>query len=243
MHLFAVAMALLLGGVQPSQEEALFPEVPAIVEFVDVRGNRRVRRDAILYNIQTREGGILNRAVIARDIRALYALEYFERITVEEEPGEEGVIITFVFEEKPLIRQLDYVGNSTVTDSDILERFRERNVGLSIEQPYDPARIRRAQNVILDLLAEHGRQNATVEIDNYEIPPNSVGVDFVIDEGPQIKVEDIEVVGNEIFSEGEIKNQMELIKEVGPITSIMDKDLLPSVEDERRPDAHRIVLS
>jgi len=225
MHLFAAALALLLGGVQSPQEEALTPAVPQIVEFVDVRGNRRVRRDAILYNVQTREGTILNPAVIARDIRALYALEYFDRITVEQEPGEEGVIVTFIFEEKPIIRQLDYEGISAITESDILERFRDRNVGLSIEQPYDPARIRRAQNVILDLLAEHGRQNASVELDVYEVPPNSVGVAFIVDEGSEIKVEKIEIDGNEIFSDGEVKGRMELIKETGPITGFTNKDL------------------
>ena len=225
MHLFAAALALLLGGVEPQQEEALTPEVPSIVEFVDVRGNRRVRREAILYNIQTREGTLLNQSVVARDIRQLYAMERFDRITVEAEPGEEGVIVTFIFEEKPIVRQIDYEGMSAITESDILEQFRNRNVGLSIEQPYDPARVRRAQNVILDLLAENGRQNATVEIDVYEIPPNTVGVAFIIDEGPQIKVEKIEIEGNEIFSDGEIKGRMELIKEAGPITSFTDKDL------------------
>jgi outer membrane protein insertion porin family len=225
MHFFAAALALLVGGVQAPQEEALVPDVPLIVEFVEVRGNRRVRRDAILYNIQTRAGTILNPSVIARDIRQLYGLEYFSSVGAEQEPGENGVIVTFVFEEKPIIRALDYEGLSAISQSDILDRFRERNVGLSIEQPYDPARIRRAQNVILDLLAENGRQSAAVEIDEYEIPPNAIGIAFVIDEGPQVKVEKIEIRGNEIFSDGEIKGRMELIKEAGPITSFTDKDL------------------
>jgi outer membrane protein insertion porin family len=225
MQLLAVALALLLNGVEPPQAQVPDPEIPQIIEFVDLRNNRRVRSDTIRYNLQTREGSILNPSTIARDIRQLYALQYFDSIRVEEEQGDNGVIVTFFFEEKPFIRAIDYEGISSITESDILERLRDQNVGLNVEQPYDPAKIRRAETVILDLLAEHGRQNATVEVDEYEIPPTSVGVAFIVDEGAQIKVEEITIEGNEIYSDSDLKGQMELIKEAGPITSFGDKDL------------------
>ncbi len=226
MHLFAVALALLLNSAALPQEiETAESAVPPIIEAIDIRGNLRVPSEAIRYNLQSRPGSLLNPAVVARDIRALYSLEYFDDIRVEREDGGEGVILIVNVEEKPYIRQIDYEGMSSITESDILERFRDRNVGLSIEQPYDPARIRRARNIILDMLAEQGRQNATVEVDEYEIPPRNVGIAFVIDEGPKIKVESIEIEGNEAFSDGDIKGAMELIKETGPITAFQSRDL------------------
>ena len=48
---------------------------------------------------------------------------------------------------------------------------------------YDPARVERARDVIVDLLDERGRQNASVEVEVYDIPPRAVGVTFHIDEG------------------------------------------------------------
>ena len=88
-----------------------------------------------------------------------------------------------VGQEMPVIRRIGYEGQRFVTVTDILERFRERNVGLSVEQAYDPARVERARDVIVDLLDERGRQNASVEVEVYDIPPRAVGVTFHIDEG------------------------------------------------------------
>ena len=79
--------------------------------------------------------------------------------------------------------------------------MRERKVGLSVESPYDPTRIKRAEVILKALLAEKGRQNATIEIETYDIPPNAIGVAFVIDEGPKIRIEKIEIIGNAVIVE------------------------------------------
>ena len=73
-------------------------------------------------------------------------------------------------QDMPVIRRIGYEGQSFVTVTDILERFRERNVGLSVEQAYDPARVKRARDVIVGLWGERGRQNASVEVEVRHFP-------------------------------------------------------------------------
>ena len=234
MKLVAVAFALFLNGVQPQVVQT--PDPDRIIG-VEVTGNRRIPSDTIRYNIQTRAGDTLNPSVVQRDIRTLIALGYFDDIIVSEENSEAGKIIIFEVKEKPIIRAIDYFGNKTVTQSDILERYRDAQVGLSVEIPYDETRIRRAQLVIENLLAENGRQNATVEVETYEIPPNAIGVEFHIEEGPKIKIENIDIVGNEVMSDGQVKGAMELLKEAGPIASFKSQDVyheLKMVDDLTR---------
>ena len=89
-----------------------------------------------------------------------------------------------------------YKGNNSVTNSDILDRFKKEKVGLSVESQYDPTKIKHAENVIKELLAEHGHQFATVKTDVKTIPPASVQVNFNIKEGPVVKVGKISFVGN-----------------------------------------------
>ena len=222
MKLVAVFLAVFLNGVQPQDLEV---PVPDVIEAVEVRGNRRIPSETIRYNLQTRPGELVQLGVIQRDIRVLYGLGYFQDIRVDEEDGENGKIVIFEVAEKPIIRAIDYEGNDSVTLSSILERLRDAGVGLSVEIPYDETRIQRAKAVLLSLLAEQGRQNATVEVETYEIPPNAIGVAFVIDEGPKIKIEEIEILGNVAFSDGEIKGAMELLKEAGPIASFRSQDV------------------
>jgi len=59
-------------------------------------------------------------------------------------------------QEKPTIREINYKGLNAVTQSDVLDRFKKVKVSLSVESQYDPTKIKRAEAVLKDLLAEHG---------------------------------------------------------------------------------------
>ena len=101
----------------------------------------------------------------------------------------------------PTIREINYTGLSSVSTSDVLDRFKERKVGLSLESQYDPTKVKKAEVVLKELLAEHGRQFAT---DPHRGPPNSSrrpwALTFVVKEGPKVKVGKIKFEGNKNIS-------------------------------------------
>ena len=80
----------------------------------------------------------------------------------------------FVVTERRVIRSIEYPGAKSVTVSEILDRFKERKVGLSVESQYDPNKIQRAAVVLKEFLAERGRQYATVDPQIEQIPPSSL---------------------------------------------------------------------
>ena len=88
----------------------------------------------------------------------------------------------------PTIREINYTGLNAVSTSDVLDRFKERKVGLSVENQYDPTKIKKAEVTLKQLLAEHGRQFATIRTEVRPIPPAAVGITFVVKEGPKVKV-------------------------------------------------------
>ena len=69
-----------------------------------------------------------------------------------------------------------------------------------MESQYDPTKIKQAETVIKQLLAEHGHQFATIKTDVKTIPPASVQVNFNIKEGPVVKVGKITFEGNQHIS-------------------------------------------
>ena len=85
-----------------------------------------------------------------------------------------GLIVRFVVTERRVIRSINYEGIHSVTVSEILDRFKERKVGLSVESQYDPNKIQRAAVVLKEFLAERGRQYATVDPEIEQIPPSSL---------------------------------------------------------------------
>ena len=100
--------------------------------------------------------------------------------------------------ERRVIRSIKYDGMKSITISEILDRFKERKVGLSAESQYDPNKVQRAQSVLQEYLAERGRQFATVEPEIRQVPPSSLEVVFKVNEGPKVKVGEITFEGNDV---------------------------------------------
>ncbi len=75
-----------------------------------------------------------------------------------------GWIIHVYVKEKPTVREIKYTGLNSVTQSDMLDKFKEQKVGLTQESQYDPTKVKHAEVVIKQLLAAHGHQFATVTL-------------------------------------------------------------------------------
>jgi outer membrane protein insertion porin family len=183
-----------------------------VVTRIEFDGNRRIQRDTLLARIFTRPGDPYSPDGLRRDFQALWNTQFFEdiRLEVEDDPNQpNGKIVIFYVKERPIIRRIEYKGNKSITESDILDAFKEKKVGLTVESQFDPTKIKRAQVVLKELLAEHGRQFATVK-PTYEriAATNAVKVVFNIDEGPKVKVGDIKIVGNKAFSDRKIIRSM-----------------------------------
>jgi outer membrane protein insertion porin family len=205
------------------------PSSQTLVEAVEVEGNRRLRKEDILYHIQTRPGDPYNEEQIRRDYQALLNLPFFDktatRVSTEDGPRG-GKIVIFTVEELPVIRDLQFKGLSSVGEADLLKAFREQRVGVSKEVSYDPVKINNAKRVIRELLAERGHPNATIEAEVEEISQTSVGITFRVDEGDRVRVVDIDFDGNQVFSDGELRGAMKLVKEAGLITRFKGQDIL-----------------
>ena len=194
------------------------------IERIDIRGNRRIPEETIRFYIQTRPGEPYDAGRLEFDLRALYKANFFENIEVQERDGDTGKIITFILKEKPLIRSLEYVGNKAFTESNILDEFKEKKVGLTVDSQYDPAKIRSAERVLKDLMTQNGKPLGTIRTEIENIPPSSVKVRFVMDEGPKVRIGQIRFVGDKVFSDGELKGALKLDKERNMITMFKGTD-------------------
>ena len=184
----------------------------AIVDRIVFMGNRRLRTDTLKARIFTREGDPYNEETLRRDFQALWNTQFFEdvKLRVEDSPAGPGrKIIVFEVKERPVIRRIRYEGIHSISESDILERFKQAKVGLTVESQFDPTRIKKAEVVLKELLGEHGRQFAKVTPQYERIAAsNAVILVFKIEEGPKVKVGRIKFTGNHAFSNRKIIRAM-----------------------------------
>jgi len=183
-----------------------------VIDRIEFLGNRRVRSDTLKARIFSREGDVYNEDTLRRDFQALWNTQFFEdvKLRVEDSPNRaSGKIIIFDVKERPQIRRIRYDGIHSVSESDILDRFKERKVGLSVESQFDPTKIKRAEVVLKELLGEHGRQFAKVTPQYERIASsNAVILVFKIEEGPKVKVGKIKFTGNHAFSDRKLIRAM-----------------------------------
>ena len=194
------------------------------IERIDIRGNRRIQEDTIRFYIQSRPGDVYDEGRLELDLRALYAAKFFENIEVDERDGDTGKIITFVVTEKPLIRDIQYEGNKSFTESNILDEFKERKVGLTKDSMYDASKVRAAERALKGLMDKNGKPLGTVRTEIEKIPPNSVRVRFIMNEGPKVRIGQIRFVGSKVFSDAQLKTALKLDKERGMITMFKGTD-------------------
>ena len=227
----------------PKPVEAAKPRAGEPIEAIEFRGARRVPQDTLKALINSKAGDIFSEDAIRRDFMALWNTGRFDDIRLETEPGRIGLIVRFVVTERRVIRSINYEGIHSVTVSEILDRFKERKVGLSVESQYDPNKIQRAATVLKEYLAERGRQYATVEPQIEQLPPSSLKVTFNVNEGPKVKVGEIRISGNQAFKRRWVIDAMKNLKPYGIPHSILFEDIFAKTFDQDKldEDKERIV--
>ena len=219
------------------------PVAQNIVDRVEFRGARRVPQDTLRAMISTRKGDAYDEELLRRDFMLLWNSGRFDDIRLETEPGPTGIIVRFLLTERRVIRSIQYSkGMKSVTVSEVLDRFKERKVGLSVEQQYDPAKVQRAATVLKEYLAERGRQYATVEPQVRQIPPSSLEVTFNVNEGPKVKVGKIEVLGTSAFSRRQAIRAMKNIRPIGIPRSIFLENIFSKTFDSTKLEMDKDLL-
>ncbi len=205
------------GVAQPAAPTPAAPQPAAkpIIEDIIIRGNRRIPASTLRARLFTHKGDVYDENQLERDFMALWNTGYLDDVRFEVTDGDKGKILTIFVREKKLVRSIDYKGLSTVQQSDVLQAYKDHKVGLSIQSQYDPVVIKRAEVVLQELLAEHGRQFATVRHRTRNIPPNSVALTFIVSEGPKVKVGKIRFQGNTVFSNMKLVRAMKLSRPAG----------------------------
>lgn len=226
----------------PQSTQAAAAENNQTIESIDVNGNRRIPKDTILSRVYSRAGDVYDEAALQRDLRSVWNTGYFDDVRIEREQGPKGWLIHIYVREKPTIRAIEYHGLNSVSQSDVLERYKKVKVGLTVDSPYDPTKVTKAKVVLQELLAEHGRQFANITVQVQQIPPASVAVTFNVKEGPKIKVGKIRFQGNKHVSNRHLLEAMKNLHPVGIPNSIFLESLFSKTFDASKleEDSERV---
>jgi len=191
-------------GTQPAPAPAPTPaSTPApvnnTIRSISVAGAERLEPTTILSYIRLRVGQEYTSVAADQALKDLGATELFNRFTIRNDAG--NVVITVT--ENPVINRIVLEGNDRLDADKILPEIK-----LAPRQIFTRSKVRADVARIIELYKRQGRFAASVEPKMVQLPQNRVDVVFEISEGPKSKVRQINIIGNEKFSDGELRGEM-----------------------------------
>ena len=209
---------------------------PQILCQTQVIGNRRIPKESVLARLFSRPGDQYDPSVVERDFNSLWNTGYFDDVRIERVNEPNCVQLIVYVREKPTIREIFYKGLNSVSQSDVLDRFKKEKVPISVESQYSPTNVKRAEVVLQQMLGEHGHQFASIRTEIKTIPPAAVALTFNIKEGPTVKVGKIAFSGNKALDTRELRGAMHFLKPIGIPHSIFLENLFPRTYDASKLD-------
>ena len=182
----------------PSAGPAPAP-VNETIRSITVSGAERLEPQTILSYIKLRVGEEYTSAAADQALKDLGATELFSNFSIRNDAGNVVVLVT----ENPVINRIVLEGNKRLKNDKILPEIK-----LSPRQIFTRSKVRADVARIIELYKRQGRFAATVEPKMVQLAQNRVDIVFEISEGPKSKVRQINIIGNEKFSDGELRGEM-----------------------------------
>jgi len=190
------------------------------VAELEVVGNVRIEKDAILAVMKTKKGERLDPQTLDEDLKAIFKMGYFEDVLMESQDVPEGKKIVIKVVERPSIGKIVLKGNKKISEEDLLKEF-----GVKQYSIFNEKKIKEGILKIKELYKKKGFYQADIQYELSSLPNNQLELKLNIKEGSKIYITEIQFVGNKHFSSGKLKKVMET-SEKGFFSWITDSGIL-----------------
>lgn len=216
ISLAVLAVAASLAAPAWAQEPASAPEAAVqaqpesvasaqaaqvgVANRIIVQGNQRIDQTTILSYLPVQPGDTVDPITLDVAVRTLYRTDLFADVQIGLQPN--GDLLVEVVE-NPVVNQVVFEGNSAMTQEKLREEITIRPRGI-----FTRSRVQQDVQSIVELYRLSGRIAATVTPKIVELEQNRVDLVFEIDEGPATGVRSINFLGNEAYSDGDLREVM-----------------------------------
>ncbi|MDG2035101.1 MAG: outer membrane protein assembly factor BamA [Pseudomonadales bacterium] len=174
------------------------------INDIRIEGLQRVSADSIFAVLPIDIGQKVDSRQVALASRAIFATGNFQDIEI----GIDGGVLVITLKERPSISEINIEGNKAIETEALLDGL--KNQGMTEGRVFQRATLEGMRRELARQYGAQGRYDSEITTDIVAKPRNRVAVDIFIDEGSVAKIKQINIVGNEIYSDKELRGLMEL---------------------------------
>jgi len=161
-----------------------------------IEGNQRVENETVVSYMQIHAGEEYDPEKVDQSVKSLFQTGLFADVRIDRRGSDLVVIV----EENPMVNRVNFEGNHEIKDKDL-----QKEVELRERMVFTRARVQSDVQRIIALYRRSGYYSARVEPKIIRLPQNRIDLAFEITEGTETKVKSITFVGNEAFSDGDLR--------------------------------------
>jgi outer membrane protein insertion porin family len=197
LRLGAVGFCLLLPLSALAQGEF-------VVRDMRVEGLQRIAEGTVFNYLPINVGDRVDRIRIQESIRTLYGQGLFDDIEIRRD----GNTLIVVVSERPSIESFEIEGNKDIKTEDLMESL--RGVGLATGRTFDRSVLDNVQSFMREQYYDRGKYGVIVDTSVVERPNNTVRLKIDVVEGERAKIRQVNIVGNTVFEDKDIRETFEL---------------------------------
>lgn len=194
----AVGLTVATLGMKPAFADTF------TISDIEVEGLQRVSAGTVFGSFPINIGEQIDGAELAEAIKSLFRTGLFTDIQASRDSG--ALILTV--RERPSISAIKIDGNKNIETGILTNAL--SGAGLEEGQVFRRATLERLELEILRSYIGQGRYNARVKATASPLPSNRVDISLDINEGSVAAIHHINLVGNQEYSDDELKGLLEL---------------------------------
>ena len=175
-----------------------------VVQDIRVDGLVRLTPDNVAGMIPFTAGDRVNDQIISSSIRSLFASGLFDDV----KSSQVGNTLVYTVVERPVISKVELKGNKLIPKEALEEGLKK--MGLSEGEVLKKSSLQTVETELEQQYMQQGRYDADVKVTTTAQPNNRVNVLIEFVEGQSAKVFDINIIGNTVFKESEIKHMINI---------------------------------
>ncbi|MCC1495552.1 outer membrane protein assembly factor BamA [Alcanivorax sp. 1008] len=194
-----LGLCCLISSVAVSAAEAAFR-----VSDIRVEGLQRLPVERVFRHLAIQKGDLADGGRLADAARSLYGSGDFEDVQL----GREGDVLVVIVQERPSIAKIDITGNKSIDTEELMKGL--KNAGLTVGEVFRRSTLDGITGELERQYVAQGRYGATIESETVPLPRNRIALNIKIYEGKPARIRDINVVGNQAFTDEELLKDFQL---------------------------------
>ncbi len=175
-----------------------------VIEDIRVEGLQRISAGTVFNYLPVSVGSTLKEQDYPEIIRSLFKTGFFTDVNLERDGN--TLVITVV--ERPAIAEINISGNKDINTDDLKKKLKE--IGFAEGQVFDRALLDKVQQELLAQYYSRGKYAIKITTQVRPLERNRVAIDLDISEGKAARIKQINIVGNEAFTEAELLKNFKL---------------------------------